>query len=66
MVFNIVLGFDWDRMSLTLAIYPGGIAFGPSTPSADLIDDPLTLATAAPGWTAETATRPDSPATGTR
>jgi hypothetical protein len=46
MVFNIVLGFDWDRMALTLAIYPAGIAFGPSTPSADLIDDPLTLATA--------------------
>jgi hypothetical protein len=46
MVFNITLGFDWDRMALTLAIYPGGIAFGPSTPSADLIDDPLTLATA--------------------
>jgi phage protein D len=46
MVFNITLGFDWDRMALTLAIYPGGVAFGPSTPSADLIDDPLTLATA--------------------
>jgi len=46
MVFNIVLGFDWDRMALTLAIYPAGIALAPSTPSADLIDDPLTLATA--------------------
>jgi hypothetical protein len=48
MVFNIVLGFDWDRMALTLAIYPGGVAFGPSKTSAstDLIDDPLTLATA--------------------
>jgi hypothetical protein len=46
MVFNITLGFDWDRMALTLAIYPGGVAFGPSQPGADLIDDPLTLATA--------------------
>src|ERR1700733_1635614 len=46
LVFNITLGFDWDRMALTLAIYPGGVAFGPSTPTADLIDDPLTLATA--------------------
>ena len=45
-VFNITLGFDWDRMALTLAIYPGGVAFGPSAPSAALIDDPLTLATA--------------------
>lgn len=48
MVFNIVLGFDWDRMALTLVIYPGGVASGPSkaSASADLIDDPLTLATA--------------------
>jgi len=46
MVFNVTLGFDWDRMALTLAIYPGGVAFGPTTPTADLIDDPLTLATA--------------------
>jgi phage protein D len=46
MVFNIILGFDWDRMALTLVIYPGGIASAPSTPSVDLIHDPLTLATA--------------------
>ena len=48
MVFNIVLGFDWDRIALTLAIYPGGIGVGPTASggSLDLIDDPLTLATA--------------------
>jgi hypothetical protein len=47
MVFNLVLGFDWDRMALTLAIYPGAFAIGPSTPAIHLIKEPLTLATAA-------------------
>lgn len=44
--FNIVLGFDWDRMALTLAIYPGAVLLGDLVPSGHLIKDPLTLATA--------------------
>jgi hypothetical protein len=45
-VFNIVLGFDWDRMALTLAIYPGAVPIGDKMASDHLIDDPLTLTTA--------------------
>jgi hypothetical protein len=46
MVFNIQLGWDWDRMALTIAIYPGVVPIGTSVPSSNLVDDPLTLATA--------------------
>lgn len=43
--FTIVLGFDWDRMALTLLIYPTVPLVDP-VPSTHLIKDPLTLATA--------------------
>ena len=46
LAFNIVLGWDWDRMSLTLAIYPAGVLLPDPVPSDHLIKDPLTLATA--------------------
>jgi hypothetical protein len=40
--FIITLGFDWDRLALTLSIYPGVIPVG--VPKSDfLIDEPLTL-----------------------
>jgi len=41
MVFNVTVGFDWDRMSLTLSIVPGVVPFGQS-PAEYLIDEPLT------------------------
>jgi hypothetical protein len=43
--FTVVLGFDWDRMALTLLIYPTVPLIDP-VPSTHLIKDPLTLATA--------------------
>lgn len=46
MVFNITVGFDWDRMALTLMIYPGAIPLGQSA-GENLIKDPLTPASAA-------------------
>ena len=42
MTFCVVLGFDWDRMSLTLAIYPGALPVGAS-PAEYLVEEPLTL-----------------------
>jgi len=42
MTFSVVLGFDWDRMSLTLAIYPGMIPLN-TLPADFLIEEPLTL-----------------------
>jgi hypothetical protein len=41
MTFNVVLGFDWDRMSLTLAIYPGIMPIN-TMPADFLIEEPLT------------------------
>jgi hypothetical protein len=40
--FSVVLGFDWDRMSLTLSIFPGAVPAG-MQPGDFLIDEPLTL-----------------------
>jgi hypothetical protein len=43
MVFVVTLGWDWDRMSLTLAIYPGALPFGVGQNATDfLIEEPLT------------------------
>jgi hypothetical protein len=42
MVFNVVLGFDWDRMSLTVAIYPGSMPLN-TMPADYMIEEPLTL-----------------------
>ncbi|HSV84398.1 MAG TPA: hypothetical protein VLK85_34795, partial [Ramlibacter sp.] len=39
--FVVTLGFDWDRMSLTLSIYPGVVPIG-MQPGDYLIDEPLT------------------------
>jgi hypothetical protein len=41
MTFNVVLGFDWDRMSLTLAIYPGVMPLN-TLPADYMIQEPLT------------------------
>jgi hypothetical protein len=46
MVFNITVGFDWDRMALTLMIYPGVVPLGQAA-GENLIKDPLTPASAA-------------------
>ena len=45
MTFAVTLGWDWDRMSLTLMIYPAGITLQPG-PSHYLIKDPVTPLTA--------------------
>ncbi|MGY4828750.1 phage late control D family protein [Sphaerotilaceae bacterium SBD11-9] len=39
--FVVTLGFDWDRMSLTLSIYPGIVPLG-MKPGDYLIEEPLT------------------------
>jgi phage protein D len=41
MVFNVTVGFDWDRMSLSLSIVPGVVPFG-QNPAEYLVDEPLT------------------------
>jgi hypothetical protein len=41
MTFNVNLGFDWDRMSLTLSIYPGVVPIN-MMPGDYLIEEPLT------------------------
>ena len=41
MTFVVTLGFDWDRMSLTLSIVPGMVPIG-MQPADYLIDEPLT------------------------
>jgi hypothetical protein len=46
MVFNVTLGFDWERMMLTLEIVPGAIPLGSETPGRTLVMDPLTPFTA--------------------
>lgn len=46
MTFVVTLGFDWDRMSLTLAVYPGVVPLG-MRPGDYLVGEPLT-ATALP------------------
>ena len=45
MTFAVTLGWDWDRMSLTLMIYPTGVTLQPG-PSHHLIKDPVTPLTA--------------------
>ena len=41
MTFAVTLGFDWDRMSLTLAVYPGVVPIG-MQPGDYMIEEPLT------------------------
>jgi hypothetical protein len=41
MTFTVTLGFDWDRMSLTLAISPGVVPIG-MQPGDYMIEEPLT------------------------
>jgi hypothetical protein len=41
MSFTVTLGFDWDRMSLSLAIYPGVVPIG-MKPGDYMIEEPLT------------------------
>jgi len=41
MTFNVNLGFDWDRMSLTLSIYPGTVPIN-MMPGDYMIEEPLT------------------------
>lgn len=45
MVFVVNLGWDWDRQSLTLAVYPGAIPVG-QTASNHLIQEPLSVVSA--------------------
>jgi hypothetical protein len=45
MTFAVTLGWDWDRMSLTLMIYPAGIMLQPG-PTHYVIKDPVTPLTA--------------------
>jgi len=42
MTFTVQLGFDWDRMSLTLSISPGIVPIG-MDPGDYMIEEPLTL-----------------------
>ncbi|MBA2673557.1 hypothetical protein [Ramlibacter sp.] len=42
MTFVVTLGFDWDTMSLKLAIYPGVVPLG-MQPGDYMIEEPLTL-----------------------
>jgi hypothetical protein len=46
MTFSVNLGFDWDRMALTLSIFPGVVPLG-MNPGEYMVDEPLT-ATAIP------------------
>jgi hypothetical protein len=41
MTFSVNLGFDWDRMALTLSIFPGAVPIG-MKPGDYMIDEPLT------------------------
>ncbi|MFL6712414.1 MAG: phage late control D family protein [Sulfurifustis sp.] len=41
MTFTVTLGFDWDRMSLTLAVYPGVVPIG-MQPGDYMVGEPLT------------------------
>lgn len=43
MTFTVTLGFDWDRMSLSLAVYPGAVPIG-MKPGDYMIEEPLTAA----------------------
>lgn len=45
MTFTVTLGWDWDRMSLTLLIYPAGFVLQPG-PTDFVIKDPVTPLTA--------------------
>ena len=44
-VFNVTLGWAWDRMALTLAIYPGVLPLG-EKPGSHQIKEPFTPVTA--------------------
>jgi hypothetical protein len=39
--FTVTLGFDWDRMSLTLSVFPGVVPIG-MQPGDYMVDEPLT------------------------
>jgi hypothetical protein len=52
MTFNIQLGWDWDRQSLSVRIYPGAVPLG-GAGSSNLIKEPLTPASAARKLVAE-------------
>ena len=41
MTFTVTLGFDWDRMALTLSIFPGVVPIG-MKPGDYMIQEPLT------------------------
>lgn len=43
MTFTVTLGFDWDRMSLSLSVYPGAVPIG-MKPGDYMIEEPLTAA----------------------
>lgn len=45
LVFVVTLGWDWDRMALTLSVYPGVIPIGQSA-SNHLIQEPLSALSA--------------------
>ncbi|MBL8298427.1 MAG: phage late control D family protein [Rhodanobacteraceae bacterium] len=45
LVFVVTLGWDWDRMALTLSVYPGVIPIGTEA-SNHLIQEPLTAVSA--------------------
>jgi hypothetical protein len=45
MVFVVTLGWDWDRMALTLSIYPAVVPIGQSA-SEHMIEEPLSPASA--------------------
>jgi hypothetical protein len=46
MTFNVSVGWDWDRQSLTVRIYPGVVPVG-GDGASNLIKEPLTPASAA-------------------
>jgi hypothetical protein len=45
MVFVVTIGWDWDRQSLTLSVYPGAIPIGQEA-SMHLIQEPLSVVSA--------------------
>jgi hypothetical protein len=45
-VFLVTLGFDWERMMLTLQIFPGGIPIAPESPTRVMVKESVTPFTA--------------------
>ncbi len=41
-VLNVTLGWDWDRMALTLQIYPGAVPLFEPAASQFMVDEPVT------------------------